>query len=576
MKKSGAYLVRIALEEIGVRFTFGIPGVHITELYDELSKSNSIQPVLSTHELSASFMADAISRSGSSIGTILVVPGAGITHAMSGIAEAYLDGIPLLVLSSGARGDIGKDYQLHQVDQSKLLKSITKKTFLLNKHSEIMTKIYKAYEIAVSGTPGPVFLEIPVEVQHFVGELKKLSPYKPITKKKKINEKNILKAAKLLINAKKPGLYLGWGARGAKELTIKLSELLQAPVSTTMQGLGSFPANHPLHAGMGFGRAAVPAAEKAFKNCDCLLAVGARFSEFATANYSLPVPKNLIHVDINSNVFDKNYKAKLTIEGDSREVLELLITKLKMMMKQKVNNGLEELIEKEKLAYSKLWTKKINKRKVSPGHFFKILDQLLEDDAIITVDSGNHAFLTAEQFPVSRLRALISPTDFNAMGYAVPATIGAKISNLEKRVIGIVGDGAFMMTGLEILTASTNNLGIIYFVFKDGELAQISQFQEVPFNRKTCTILGKINIEGIAKATNSSYLRINNDSEITNIMNSAFKISDSSKPVIVEVNIDYSQKTRFTKGVIRANIKRIPSKDRLRIMLRAVGRRFSG
>ena len=576
MKRSGAYLVRFALEQIGVRFTFGIPGIHITELYDELGKSDSIRPILSTHELGASFMADAVSRTGSSIGTVLVVPGAGITHAMSGIAEAFLDGIPLLVISSGARGDIGKEYQLHQIEQSTILKSITKKTFRLNKHSKIITKIYKAYEIATSGTPGPVFLEIPAEVQHFSGGVKRLERFVPKGRRKKIDQNKILKAANILVNAKRPGIYLGWGARESRQYSIRLAELLCAPVSTTMQGISAFPADHPLHTGMGFGGAAVPAAEKAFQDCDCLLAVGARFSEFATASYSLPVPKNLIHVDINPDVFNKNYKAKLTIEGDAREVLQSLTRYVEKLIKPRTSGEMCKLIEKEKLAYKNQWIKTVNKSQVSPGRFFKELDAILDDDAIVTVDSGNHTFLTAEHLPMSKSRFLISPTDFNAMGYAIPAAIGAKISNRDRRVVSIVGDGAFMMTGLEIVTAATNKLGLIYFVFKDGELAQISQFQGIPFNRKTCTVLGAIKIEGVAKATNSAYLQIKNDTEISRVINDAFRISDSGRPVVVEVNIDYSKRTRFTKGVIKANIKRIPRRDKVRILARAVSRRFTG
>lgn len=576
MKKTGAQLVRFALEEIGVKFTFGIPGVHTTELYDELGKSKSIKPILTTHELCASFMADAVSRTSSSIGTILVVPGAGITHAMSGIAEAFLDGIPMLVISSSARGDTEKHFQLHQIDQINVLKPITKKTFRLDDYNEIISTIYEAYEIAISGTPGPVFLEIPAEIQYFLGDVEELASYVPNSNKNKIDLDKIEQAVNLLKNSNHPGLYLGWGARNARASSIKLAELLNAPVSTTMQGLGSFPADHPLHTGMGFGAASVPASEKAFANCDCLLAVGARFSELATASYSLPVPKNLIHIDINGQVFNKNYEATISIEGDAGEVLKLLLNLLEKECDHKENNALIQLINLEKNSYKNQWIKSTNKDKVSPGHFFNQLDQLLESDAIITVDSGNHTFLTAELLPISNSRVLISPTDFNAMGYAVPAAIGAKFSNPKKRTIGIVGDGAFMMTGLETLTASTNNLGVVYFVFKDGELAQISQFQKTPFNRKTCTVLGKIQIEGVAKAVNAKFLKINNDSEITNIIKKSFEFSDQGTPVIVEVNIDYSKKTRFTKAVIVTNLKRMPFQDKVRILTRAASRRFTG
>ncbi len=177
MKKSGAWLVRYALEQIGVRHTFGIPGVHNTEIYDELNKSESIQPILVTHEGGAAFMADAISRTSKNIGTLLIVPAAGVTHAASGIGEAFLDGIPMLVISGGIRTDSDKTYQLHDIDQHALLAPITKKTFKVETHKQIIPAIYEAYQIACDGEPGPVFVEVPVNLQLFPGEVSETQTY---------------------------------------------------------------------------------------------------------------------------------------------------------------------------------------------------------------------------------------------------------------------------------------------------------------------------------------------------------------------------------------------------------------
>ena len=159
MKKTGAYLVTYALEQIGVQYTFGIPGVHVTELYDELNKSKQIQPILVTHEGWGAFMADAISRTTDTIGTLVIVPAAGMTHALSGIGEAYLDGIPMLIISGGIRRDLDKSFQLHFLDQEKVLDGIVKKYYLIQKHEEIIPTIFEAYKIAKSGKPGPVFVE---------------------------------------------------------------------------------------------------------------------------------------------------------------------------------------------------------------------------------------------------------------------------------------------------------------------------------------------------------------------------------------------------------------------------------
>ncbi len=578
MRKTGAELAVYALEQVGVRYTFGIPGVHNTELYDELNKSERIQPVLVTHELGAAFMADGVSRMGDSVGTLMIVPAAGTTHAMSGIGEAFLDGIPMLVISGGTRRDSGRHYQLHQLDQTKLVQAITKKAWVITRHEDIIPTIYEAYDLAVSGTPGPVFVEIPAEFQLFQGEVSHLPAYQSRVTCPKANPEAIQKAAQLLRSASKPGLYVGWGARDATDLLIPLAELLEAPVSTTMQGLSVFPADHPLHTGMGFGPSAVPAAEKAFEGCDCLLTIGARFGELATGSFNLPVPANHIHIDINSEVFNKNYPATIAIESDGREATRALLDALRHSGWKSPRDGraLRGQIRADKAAYLEEWTRDENRERVGPGRFFRGLRAKLPPDAYVVVDDGNHTFLTAEQFPVYRSKHLASPTDFNAMGYAVPAAIGAKLANPGNTVVGIVGDGAFLMTGLEILTASTLNLGVVFFVFYDGELGQISQFQKIPLNRKTCTVMGDIRLDGIARATGAAYFEMRNDVEIDSVLTQALSVAAQGRPVVVDVKIDYTKKTRFTQGVVKANLSRFPMGEKVRFIGRAIKRHILG
>ena len=170
MSRTAASMLREALENVGVKYTFGIPGVHNTEIYDELARSDSITPVLVTHEGAGAFMADAVSRSGTSLGTLVIVPAAGVTHAASGIGEAFLDGIPMLVIAGGVRRDTGRKYQLHDMDQHALLKPITKGTWLVEKHADVIPTIYEAVRVATSGEPGPVFVEIPVHLQLLTGD----------------------------------------------------------------------------------------------------------------------------------------------------------------------------------------------------------------------------------------------------------------------------------------------------------------------------------------------------------------------------------------------------------------------
>ncbi len=598
MKKSGGYLTVYALEQIGVKKTFGIPGVHNTEIYDSLNSSAHIEPILVTHEGAGAFMADAVSRTSNSIGTMVIVPAAGMTHALSGIGEAYLDGIPMLIISGGTRRDTGKSYQLHQLDMGKILDGIIKKYYLVKRHEDIIPSIFSAYQMAMEGEPGPVFVEIPVELQLFhedVGALPKFPGLKtrefvdiiPEKKEKEflavagdgVGEKSTIQATvNLLLNAKNPGLYLGWGAVDAFEESKKIAELLGAPVATTLQGLSSFPANHPLHTSLGFGPTATPAGRNAFETCDCLLAVGVRFSELATGSYGLKTPENLIHVDINSEVFNKNYNARITIEGDSKQVLQAIIKELELHgRKEPVDYSvLANSIKKDKDEYQQSWLKKASEQVVSPGFFFNALRNSLNDEAFIVTDDGNHTFLTAELFPIYKPRHFISPTDFNCMGYGVPAAIATKLMNKTNQVVGIVGDGAFMMTGLEMITAFTHQLGLIIFVFHDGELGQISQFQEIPLNRKTATIIGEINIKGVADAVRAKYLQILNDVDINGVLNEALEFSQKKENVIVDVNIDYSRKTFLTTGVVKTNLSRFPISEKIRMLLRAGKRHILG
>lgn len=579
MKKTGAELARFALEQLGVEFTFGIPGVHNTELYDQLNMSDQITPTLVTHEGGAAFMADAVSRVGGSIGTLVVVPAAGLTHAASGIGEAFLDGIPMLVICGGVRTDLDYEYQLHQMDQHQFMKGITKKTFLITKYEDVIPTLYEAYQIATGNEPGPVFVEIPVNLQLMKGEVASLPTFEPEPIQLDHHlEVGIEEAAALIKASKKPAIFTGWGSRGSRDALIELADKLDAPVSTTLQGLAAFPADHPLHTGMGFGPSAVPAAREGFEDCDCLIAIGTRFSEIPTGSFGITVPENLIHLDINPNAINANYPAKVGLVGDATLILPELVAALGNDAGQENRNGsaVRSKIATAKVAYHQEWLNHDSGDRVSPVSLFDGLRNALPDDGIVVVDDGNHTFLAAELMPIRNSNGFICPSDFNCMGYAVPAAIGAKISNPDKDVVAIVGDGAFTMTCMEILTASRNNLGVVFYVFNDGELSQIAQAQELPYNRKACTILGGLDISGVATATGAEYMEITDDKQSAAISKQAIEAARESKPVIVNVLIDYSKKTAFTKGTVATNFKRFPVGTKMRFLGRALYRKVTG
>jgi len=591
MKKTGAWLVRYALEQLGVRYTFGIPGVHNTEIYDELNNSKLIEPILVTHESCGAFMADAVSRTSDSIGTMVIVPAAGATHAASGIGEAFLDGIPMLVISGGIRSDSEFKYQLHDMDQHALLAPITKKTFKVKQQNQILATLYDAYGIATKGEPGPVFVEIPVDVQLYTGELDGLLSYADYldaqgpeqnTEIDKLTETQVDQAIDLLLNSSSPGLFLGWGAVDVSTCTTKIAELLGSPVSTTLQGLSAFPATNSLHTGMSFGPAAVPAATNAFSSCDCMLAIGTRFGEIGTASYGVNVPTNLIHIDINPDVMSVNYPAKIAIVGDAKLLVPALLSRLQQKLLKRSGdfsdrkNHVSKQIAQDKSLYKNEWYKHDTGGRVNPAYFFDELRKKLPDDGFVVVDDGNHTFMTAELMPIHTPRHMISPTDFNCMGYAVPATIATKLANPDKAVVGIIGDGAFLMTCMEIATAKKNNIGVLFAIFNDGELSQISQAQNIPYNRKTCSVLPETRFEGVAQATGAEYLRIDSDSEIGAQLSAAWKFVGTGRPVVLDVNIDYSKKTRFTKGIVGTNLKRLPLNTKVRMVSRALVRKVTG
>jgi acetolactate synthase-1/2/3 large subunit len=577
MKRTGAWLAVYALEAIGARFTFGIPGVHTTELYDALNNSNRITQVLVTHEGGGAFMADAVGRLSDSIGVLTVVPAAGLTHAASGIGEAFLDGVPMLVISGGPRTDTEHRYQLHQMDTHKFMSGLTKATFRVTRHDEVVPMLFEAYAIATSGEPGPVFVELPVDILLMTEEIGDLPPFQPRPPPRVDAAPEMARAAELLRTARHPCIFAGWGTRDAPAELILLAEYLDAPVATTLQGLSAFPGNHPLHVGFGFGAAAVQSAQNAFAECDCMVAIGTRFSEIATGSYGTKVPENLIHIDINPAVFSANYPAKVAIAGDAGAVLKQLMTELEAKIPRRPSQtAMRAQIKQDKAAYRESWYRNDAAGLVNPVRFFDELRRQMPDDGIVAIDDGNHTFLTAELMPIHSPKSVILPTDFNCMGYAVPAAIGAKLACPDRTVQAIVGDGAFLMTCMEILTAASNSLGVVYYVFNDGELAQIGQAQAIPYNRKPCTQIGKLNIEGVALATGAAFLPMNDNGAIADVIGKANEIARDGRPVIVAVKIDYSKRTAFTLGAVKTNFGRFPLNEKLRFLTRAAVRHVTG
>ncbi|MBI4368767.1 MAG: thiamine pyrophosphate-binding protein [Elusimicrobia bacterium] len=573
MKITGGRLVVKALEDEGVRWTLGIPGTHNTELYDCLHDSN-IEPILVTDEQSASFMADAISRTSDQVGVVNVVPGAGVTHCLSGVAEAYMDNVPMVVLTCGIRTDTGRAYQLHDVDQMAILRPITKEALTPKTPQEIYSTIRHAFAVARAGTPGPVAVQIPANFYILHDEhVSANGDFQMVTMTPVPSSEKIEEAAALLKRSQKILLYVGNGAKRAQSELVKMAEFLGSPVATTVAGKGVFPENHPLWLWNGLGNAAPPFVRDVAGQCDTMLAIGCRFSEVATASYGFEIPETLIHVDINKEVFNRNYRATLAIEADARGFIEALRPRLSIRQR---DESWERTIREGHEALWKEWLGKPNPSKVSPPWLYRTLQQVLGPQAIYVTDSGNGTFLTMELLRLHRPGQFIGPFDYSCMGYCVPAAIGAKLANPDIPVAALAGDGALLMTGLEMLTAAQNKLGVMVFVLRDGELGQIAQFQRTSLNRDTCSILPDYDLQALAKAVGAEYVDLPHDLVIENVIRQAQDIAKTGRPVFVDVAIDYSRRTFFTKGVVKTNFLRFPWPERLRKLGRAVMRHTIG
>ena len=568
-QRSGAELVVAALEDEEIPFAFGIPGAQNLELYDVLERSVRVRPILVTHEQCASFMADGVSRSSNHLGCINLVPGAGLTHALSGIAEAFMDGVPLLVLSSGVRSDTGKSYQLHDIPQLEIARPVTKAQIRVADGAALYNEVRRACRIARQAPQGPVIVEIPANL--FVFRHKAQSPQAArAVESPPIGAPEILDSiAEQLSRCRRPLLYVGQGARDAGRDLISLAERLQSPVATTIQGKGVFPESHPLALWCGFGPTAPPFARSVANTCDVTLAIGCRFAEVGTGSYGLEPPKPLIHVDIDPNVFNKNYDADYAIWSDAAAFVQNMLARLTA---REVDNDLVAEIERGHASIAKEQASWQGESGICGARLMEAVQQHFEPNTIYVADSGNGLFVAMECLKLDWPRSFLAPVDFSCMGYALPAAIGARLANPDKSVVAFMGDGAFLMTGLELMTAAQLRMPVVLFVLRDRELTQIAQFQDTAFARRSASDLPDFDLGMLCRGLQVHHLTIAEDNEIADQVREAREIS-SHGPVVVEVWLDNSQRTYFTQGVVRTNFGRLPWADRIRFVARALSRR---
>ena len=576
MSVTGGRIVARALADEGIPFAFGIPGTHNIELYDALAEQAGVRTVLVTDEQSASFMADAVWRASGKLGCANVVPGAGLTHAMSGIGEAFMDCIPMLVLGCGIRRDTGKAFQLHDVDQRAMVRPVTKAQLLPETGEDLYLQLRRACRIAREGVPGPVFVEVPANLYLTTHDVdldalgrRRLSSSEAMV----LSEPAVRRAIEILKNAKQPLIYAGLGAAPAAEYLLDLAERLGAPVCTTFQGKGVFPESRGLALWPGFGDAAPPFVRDLVKKCDATLAVGCRFGEVATGSYGVTPPRPLIHIDIDPSVVGRNFPADVGIVANSAEVLPMICKAVPMRTR---HDMFTRMIKQGHAAVRAEWEKQASADRVSPFALLRNLQARFGPETIYCTDSGNGTFLAMEMLRLDKPGKFLAPVDYSCMGYSVPAAIGAKLARPDCPVVALVGDGAFLMTGLELLTAATQGVAAAFFLLRDGELAQIAQFQDVAMNRKTASVLPDYDLASLCAGVGVECIQLANDAAIPGVLEQVAAATGAGRPIVVDTAIDYSHKTWFTKGVVSTNLHRMPWGDRLRFIGRAVARKITG
>ena len=476
---TGAEIVWATLAGEGVSTVFGYPGGAILPVYDALRKF-PIHHVLVRHEQGAAHMADGYSRASGKVGVALATSGPGATNLVTGIATAMLDSIPIVCITGNVSSKVLGTDAFQEVDITGITLPVTKHNFLVNKTEDIAHAIRYAFQIAQSGRPGPVLVDITKDAQQgtatFDFEAAKPRAYRPHPMLR-VEEGGLKQAAELIKNAKRPVILAGHGVSesGAMEQVRTLAERAQIPVALTLLGLGSFPASHPLNLGM-MGMHGESWVNTAIQEADLLIACGMRFDDRVTGTLSTYAQKaKKIHIEVDPAEVNKNVKVDVALVGDLRAVLEDLLPRI----------GGRDGSPWLKTIESSKGTVAVHDIKNLPdsGHLYAAhvmhdLWRITGGDAIVATDVGQHQMWEAQYFHHEKPRSLVTSGGLGTMGFALPAAIGAKMACPDKEVWVIAGDGGFQMTAAELSTIVQEKLKINIAIINNGYLGMVRQWQE--------------------------------------------------------------------------------------------------
>ena len=535
MQLTGSEIVIECLKEQGVDTVFGYPGGTILNVYDALYKhSDEIRHVLTSHEQGAAHAADGYARATGKVGVCMATSGPGATNLVTGIATAYMDSIPVVAITANVvLPALGKD-SFQEVDIAGVTMPITKHSFIVKDVTKLADTIRKAFYIAQSGRPGPVLVDITKDVTANTTEYTKVEPLK-IEKKSKYTADQIDEVAKMINEAEKPYIFVGGGAilSGASDEVRALVAKIDAPVCDSLLGKGAFNGNDAHYTGM-LGMHGTKTSNLGVSECDCLIALGVRFSDRVIGN-----PKRfaegakIIHIDIDAAEINKNIKTDAALVGDLKEILLKLNEKVRKTEHKDWMAHILELKEKYPLKY--------DDSTLSCPYFIEALDRETKGEAIITTDVGQHQMWAAQFYHYSEPRTFLSSGGLGTMGYGLGACIGAKLGRPDKTVINIAGDGCFRMNMQELATASRYNIPIIEVVINNQVLGMVRQWQTLFYgHRYSQTILNDaVDYCKVAEALGCKAFKVETKEDVATAIQAAL---ECKQPALIEVVIHEDDK----------------------------------
>jgi acetolactate synthase-1/2/3 large subunit len=546
MKISGAEILIESLKREGVKHIFGYPGGVVLNIFDSLYDNKDIQLILTRHEQGAVHAADGYARSTGKPGVALVTSGPGATNTVTGIANASMDSIPLVVFSGQVPTMLIGNDAFQEADIVGISRPCTKYNYLAKDVKDLSRIVREAFHIAMSGRPGPVLIDLPKDVTvsktEFTWPEIKIRSYNPTYEG---NKWMITQAAHLIAKSKKVVILAGGGvilSGGSKELK-ELAEYTDIPVTMTLMGLGSFPGTHELSLGMP-GMHGTYYANKAIQESDLLIAIGMRFDDRVTGKIDAFAPHaKIIHIDIDPTSIRKNVRVDIPIVGDVKRVLTVL------------NKVLKEEVKEQWAEVRKTWLKQMDAWKkerpmtytysdevIKPQFVVEKIHELTKGDAIIATEVGQNQMWTAQFYKFDKPRTLLTSGGLGTMGYGFPAAIGAQLAHPNKLVIDIAGDGSIQMNIQELATAVINKLPVKVAILNNRYLGMVRQWQELFFSeRYSHTKLDESvpDFVKIAEAYGAVGLRATKPGEVEPVLKEAFK---TKRTVFMDFVVDWKEK----------------------------------